>query len=99
MIFHLDEKDIKLLKELYEKVIKQYINMDPDDEININNFKKDFITFDKQYGYSSEINLLTKEETNIQSDLRLINLKFKNTPFYIWNFDKRDISIDCLNAT
>ena len=72
----MDEKEIKLLKELYEKIIQKYISMNPDDEVNINNFKKDFITFDKQYRYSSEIDSLTKEETNIQSDLRLINIKY-----------------------
>ena len=37
--FHLKKEEINMLKDLYEKVIKKYINTDPEDEAIINILK------------------------------------------------------------
>ena len=92
--FHLKKEEINLLKDLYEKVIKKYINTDPEDEAIINNFKNEFISFDKTHGYKDNY---IKE--TIERDLRNINIKFRCTPFYIWIYDKDDISLEELKLT
>ena len=85
----MNEKDANLLKKLYTKVIKKYINADPDDDTNINNFRNEFILFDRKYGYKEVEN---NGVMDIQSELRDINLKFRLTPFHIWVHGKDDIS-------
>ena len=98
IILHFHEKEINLLKMLYINIIKKYLNADTGISINIENLKNEFNLFDKQHGYSLEINKKTNEEI-IYSDLRLINAKFYNIPFYIRNYGKDDISFEDLKIT
>ena len=97
IILHFHEKEINLLKMLYINIIKKYLNADTGISINIENLKNEFNLFDKQHGYSLEINKKTNEEI-IHSDLRLINAKFCDTPFFIRNYGK-DISFEDLKIT
>lgn len=99
LILNFDDNEINLLKKLYTNIIRKYINVNPDDEVNIAKFKYEFTLFDKMNGYSSEKNKENNEEINIKSDLRNINMKFNFTSFYIRNFNKIDISLEELNIT
>ena len=99
IILNYDEDDKNLLKSLYITVIKKYMNSNQDNKKILENFKKDFISFDKKHGYSSKINEENNKETDINSDLRIINMKFNYNPFYIWYFDKKDITLEELNMT
>ena len=102
-----DENDIKpftkdeinLLNNLYKKVIEKYINSDLCNIQNIKKLKKDFTEFDKNNGYGVVVLDKEKKIEDIDSDLRKLNRKFINTPFYIRNYSKDDISLEDLNNT
>ena len=76
IILKFKKEEINALKDLYKNIIKKYINSDPEDDIIINNFKNDFISFDKKHGYTSNINKENNKKINIESDLRNANNKF-----------------------
>ena len=97
IIFRLQKYEINLLKDLYSEVIKKYINTNSDDGKNINNFKDEFLKFDMKHGYKEKID--EDGEKSIDSDLRIINLKFRCTPFFIWVYDKDNISLEELKIT
>ena len=93
----LTNEEIYLLKDLYESVIKKYINSSLEDEQNIINCKNEFISFDNKHGYKE-----IKDKNNniiISSDLRTINQRFLNVPFFIRVYYKKDISKEELELT
>ena len=103
------KEDINLLKYLYESVIKKYINADLCDINNIKNFKKDFIMFDEAHTQKDTNNEKEKKneskkdeknnkKANDESELKKINRKFIQTPFYIRNYNKNDITLEDLNV-
>ena len=97
IIFRLQKDEINLLKDLYSEVIKKYKNANSNDGTNINNFKDEFIKFDKKHGYNENID--ENGAKSIDSDLRNINLKFRCTPFFVWVYDKDNISLEELKIT
>ena len=99
ILLNFTQHEMKLLKELYNNVIKKYLKANPDDPINRKNMYNKFVEFDKNHGYSSTINEDNNKETGIKSDLRLINSKFSYYPFYILIFDKKRISREELDIT
>jgi len=97
IITALKNEEIDLLKDLYESVIKKYINSSLEDEQNIIDFKNEFISFDNKNGYKE-----IKDKNNniiISSDLRSINQRFIDIPFFINVYDKKDISKEELELT
>ena len=98
-ILYFTKEEINLLKELYSTLIKKYINADLHKIHNTIKFKQEFNAFDKKNNYSSEIDKRNNKEINIISDLRTIDAKFTNTPFFLRNYDKDNISIEELELT
>ena len=93
------EGEINLLNNLYKNVIKKYINSDLCNIKNIKNLKKEFTEFDKNHGYKVVVLDNEKNIKDYVSDLRTLNRKFINTPFYIRNYTKDDIPLEDLNNT
>lgn len=98
IILTFTKDEIYLIKDLYVKVIKKYLDVDSDIASNIEDFKNEFISYDKAHGYSSELDKVTNEVI-IDSDLRRIDLKFKCTPFYLRNYEKEDLLLEELKLT